>query len=116
MYFLLIILQDPPSSCCVVGNCTTPTAVGPYNTLHHRRDVHYTPHNNCLYGHNKRLQYPSVIARGQSDKSDYISEFGPDMPLLEHNYRSLVLPSSNLTLSDTDTSLISSERDRESEV
>ena len=106
MYFLLIILQDPPSSCYGVGNCTTPTAVGPYNTLHHRRDVHYTPHNN------KRLQYSSVIRREQGDNSDY----RPDIPLLEHNYRRLVIPPSNLTISDTDTSLISSEGDRESEV
>ena len=86
--------------------------------MHHRRNIHYSPVaiNNCLYGHNKRLQYPSVIGRAQSDKSDYRPECGPDMPLLEHDYKTLVLPSSNLTLSDTDTSLISSERDRESEV
>ena len=112
-YSLHISLQDSPSSCCGVGNCTTPTALGLYNTLHHRRDVHYSPVaiNNCLYGHNKRFQC-SGIEGENSDNSDY----RPDIPLLEHNYRTLVLPSSNLTLSDTDTSIISSERDRESEV
>ena len=128
---LIIILQDPPSSCCGVGNCTTPTTAGLYNTIHHRRDIDYSPvavntihHrrdvdyspvaiNTCLYGQSlrpKRLQYSSVIGREECDSGDY----RPDIPLLEQS--TVVLPSSNLTLSDTDTSLISSERDQESEV
>jgi len=117
-----VFIVDPPSSCCGVGSCTTPTSVGPYNTLHPRlphRDIHYSPisHSNCPYSHcntimPKRLHYspPShcdMLERG-------VSECGADMPLLA-SYGTL-LPSSDLTQSDTDTSLLSSERDRESEV
>ena len=112
---MIILFQDSPSSCCGVGNCTTPTTIGLYNTIQYRRNIHYSPVaiNNILYGHDqslrpKKLQYSSVIGREEGDNSD--------IPLLDHNYRTLVKPYSNPSLSDTDTSLISSERDRESEV
>ena len=82
------MFQDQPSSCCVVGRCTT---------IHHMRDIHYS-HSKSSYD---RLHYSPVIG-------------GADIPLLA-GYRT-PLPSSDLTQSDTDTSLLSSERDRESEV
>merc|ERR1712130_476545 len=85
-----VFIVDQPSSCCVVGRCTT---------MHHMRDIQHYSHNKSSHD---RLQYSPVIGGGA------------DIPLLA-GYRT-TLPSSDLTQSDTDTSLISSERDRESEV
>ena len=125
--------------------------MGPYNTLHFKRtgiphrDVNYSPltHKGCMYDNcnslrpavaPKRLQFSENYAslrratHNQSAMENVINdsklECGPEMPLLASAYHPRSVLSSevsstdlnhSLTTSD-DTSDISSERDRESEV
>lgn len=139
------------TSCCGAGNCTTPTSMGPYNTLQYKRtgmphrDINYSPltHKGCMYDNcnslrpvvaPKRLQFSENYAslrrathnHGAMENviNDSKLECGPEMPLLASAYHQRSVLSSevsstdlnhSLTTSD-DTSDISSERDRESEV
>jgi len=150
-----VFIVDPhtscKNSCCGAISCTTPTSIGPYNTLQSKRtgiqnrDINYSPltQNGCTYDNcnslrpamaPKRLEFSKNYAslrrayNNQSDRenvmSDSTAECGPDMPLLTSAYHPRSVLSSevsstdlnhSLTTSD-DTSIISSERDRESEV
>jgi len=135
------------TSCCGTSSCTTPTSIGPYNTLQYKRtemphsDYNYSKisQNTCAYDNcnslaPKRLQFSENYSSlrkatyNQSEKENVISESnaecGPEMPLLESAYHTRSVLSSDVSSTDLnnslttsdDTSIISSERDRESEV
>ena len=108
-------------SCVPGGSFTTPTFVGPYSTLQsHRRETNYSPSARVNYASLRRGVYPScgldMTDKPRDIRHTKLPSISPTYPVGVSTGSSVSSAELNHSVTTSDTSDVSSERDRESEV
>ena len=106
-------------SCVPGGSFTTPTFVGPYSTLQsHRRETNYSPSARVNYASLRRGVYPAcgldVTDKPRDIRHTKLPSISPAAGVSTGS--SVSSAELNHSVTTSDTSDVSSERDRESEV